>query len=184
MKKSKFKNIYALFFLLFFISSCTSNLDFDQANDLKTTPVIVANVAYFDVPANEFVTNGIENRVSIDGRNFDVFRDAFLRDNLTQADFLFEITNTINRSFTVNLYLINEFDQILYTIIINVPASTTGAPVVVTTTEVFKDAKLNLLKQTDKMGFILLMNSGTTITESTPGDLKFKSSATVYLEVQ
>ena len=130
------------------------------------------------------MTSGVENRVSVNASNFDVFRDAFLRDNLTQADFFFEITNTINRSFGVNLYLIDEFDRILYPILINVPASTTGAPVVVTSTEIFKDAKLNLLKQTDRMGFILLMNSGTTITENTPGNLKFKSSATVYLEVQ
>ena len=44
MKKSKFKNIYYVLFLLVFISSCTSNLDFDQANDLKTTPVIVGRI--------------------------------------------------------------------------------------------------------------------------------------------
>lgn len=183
MKKPTIKNIFTLFLLLVFTLSCTSNLNFDQVNDLKLTPIAVANLTYFDVPAPEFVTNGVETNVAFADQNFDAFKNSFFKDNLIQTDFFFEITNTINRAYSIDLVLVNELDQILYTINFNVPAYT-GTPIVVTKTEIFKDAKLDLLKQTYKMGFRVIMAPGPALTENTSGSLKLRSSATVYMEIQ
>ncbi|WPR70072.1 hypothetical protein SLW70_08925 [Flavobacterium sp. NG2] len=183
MKKPTLKNIYFVFLMLVLSSSCTSNLNFDQVNDLKLTPIAVANLTYFEAPAHEFVTNGVETNAAFGAQNFDAFRDSFFKDNLIQADFFFEITNTINRAYTIDLVLVDEFDQILYSINFVVPAST-GTPRVVTKTEIFKDAKLALLKQTKKMGFRVIMAPGPALTENSPGSLKLRSSATVYMEIQ
>ncbi|MGA9638568.1 hypothetical protein [Flavobacterium sp.] len=183
MKKAIVKKIFTIFLMMIFTMSCTSNLNFDQANDLKLTPTVKANLTYFDVPAHEFVTNGVETNRAFAAQNFDVFRDSFFRKSLLQTDFFFEITNTINRIYSIDLVLINEVDQIMYVINFVVPAST-GTPIVVTKSEIFKDVTLDLLKQTDKMGFRLLMAPGPLLTENSPGSLKLRSSATVYMEIQ
>ena len=80
---------------VFFIS-CSSDLDFNQVNNLKLEPVVVSNLASFDVQANQFVVGGVEQTVSGDLMNFDVFKQPFLDQNLNRADFFFEINNTIN----------------------------------------------------------------------------------------
>ena len=60
MKSSYFNIVLGVFVISLLSFSCSSNLDFNQVDNFKSEPVIVANLAYFDVPANEFVTNGIE----------------------------------------------------------------------------------------------------------------------------
>ena len=60
MKLVNINTITKLLGLIFLIFSCTSDLDFDQIDDLKLKPVLVANLIYFDIPANAFTKNGIE----------------------------------------------------------------------------------------------------------------------------
>jgi hypothetical protein len=172
-----------IFFLSIFFLSCSSDLDFDQVNDLKLEPVVVANLATFDVPANEFVISGVEQNVAGDVLNFDVFKNSFLTDALTRADFFFEIDNTINRAYRVNLYLLDANNTPLYTIPFDVPAYT-GVQNLVTKTEIFQNAKLDLLKKTTKIGFVITMYPGPALSESSLGSLKLRSSATVYLVVE
>lgn len=160
--------------------SCSSDLNFDQVNDLKLEPVIVANLATFDVPANEFVVGGIEQNVAGDVMNFDVFRDTYFNNSLVKVDFLFKIDNTINRTYKVNLYLLDASNTPLYTIPFDVPANTIG----ITKNEIFENAKLDLLKKTTKIGFVITMYPGPALSESSLGSLKLRSSATVYLVVE
>jgi len=163
--------------------SCSSDLDFDQINQLKLEPVVVLNLATFDVPANEFVIGGIEQNVAGDVVNFDVFRDTYFTDSLKRADFFFEINNTINRAYRINLYLLDANNSPLYTIPIDVPAYT-GVQNLVTKTEIFENAKLDLLKKTMKIGFVITMYPGPALSESSLGSLKLRSSATVYFIVE
>lgn len=163
--------------------SCSSDLDFDQINQLKLEPVVVLNLATFDVPANEFVIGGIEQNVAGDVVNFDVFRDTYFTDSLKRADFFFEINNTINRAYRINLYLLDANNSPLYTIPIDVPAYT-GVQNLVTKTEIFENAKLDLLKKTMKIGFVITMYPGPALSESSLGSLKLRSSATVYFVVE
>ena len=163
--------------------SCSSDLDFDQINQLKLEPVVVLNLATFDVPANEFVIGGIEQNVAGDVVNFDVFRDTYFTDSLKRADFFFEINNTINRAYRINLYLLDANNLPLFTIPIDVPAYT-GVQNLVTKTEIFENAKLDLLKKTMKIGFVITMYPGPALSESSLGSLKLRSSATVYFVVE
>ena len=172
-----------IFFLSIILFSCSSNLDFNQVNNLKLEPVVVANFATFDVPANQFVSNGIEQTVSGAVSNFDVFRGSFFNKSLTRADLYFEINNTISRAYKINLYFIDANNLPVYTISFDVPAYT-GVENPVTLTDIFENTKLNVLKSTRKIGFTATMLPGTALTESSPGSLKLRSSATVYLVVQ
>jgi hypothetical protein len=177
-------NAILSFLVLFLITvSCSSNVDFDQANNFTLEPVIVANLTYFDIPARDFVTNGVEQNFAFDALDFDVFRDAFFKENLNRADFFFEINNTINRAYSIQIILLDQADQPLYTIQLDVPAYN-GTENKVMQTEVFEGAKLDLLKSTKRLAFLINMAAGPAITEDTAGSLKLRSSATVYLEIK
>ncbi|MCG9793288.1 hypothetical protein [Flavobacterium algicola] len=182
-KKSTIRNILSVLLLVFLTPSCSSDLDFNQSEDLLLTPVIVANLTNFDVPAPDFVEGGVETTVAFEVENFDVFRDTFFRDNLQQADFLFVITNTIDRDYVIELILYDIFNNVVDSIVFNIPASA-GTPQVITEKKTYQNASLDQLKRTDKMGFRITMLPGTPLTESSAGSLKLKSSATVYMEIE
>jgi len=166
-----------LFAFLFF--SCSSNLDFDQVNDLKLEPAILANLAYFDVPANQLIDDGANNVIA-DVRGFDVFKEKFFTDRLKKAEFDIEIENTINRTFVVNMLLLNAQNEVLETISYTIPAYNGSSNVIKFPTEVFENQRLANLKQTVNIGFVVMINAGPPLNNSI-GNLKLKSSATAYL---
>jgi hypothetical protein len=183
MKLLVFNRILGILILILFSFSCASDLDFNQANDLKLEPVFVANLAYFDVPANQFVTNGVEQSVTVDTPTVDIFNDTFFKDNLKRADLFFEINNTINRAYTLDLVYLDKNNQPLYSINFAIPAYT-GVENLVTKTDVFENAKLNLLKSTTKIAFILKMLPGPILTENSSGSIKLRSGVTSYFVVE
>lgn len=181
MKLAFFKRILLLLIISLFSFSCSSDLDFNQANDLKLEPTFVANLAYFEIFAHEFVTNGVEQSVIMDSPTVDVFNNAFFKNNLTRADLSFEIDNTINRAYTLDIVLRDKNNQPLYTINLNVPASATTP---VTKTIKFENANLALLKSTTKISFLLKMLPGSPLNENSSGSIKLRSGVTAYLIVQ
>ncbi|NGY38184.1 hypothetical protein FQU23_011760 [Flavobacterium sp. XN-5] len=172
---------FLLLTLLFF--SCSSDLDFNQANDFKLEPIFIANLASFEIPANQFIEKGMEQNIAMEAQEFDVFRDSFFRENLRRADFFFEINNTINRSYTIDIILLDVNDQPLFNIPFDVPAYT-GTKNQVTRKVIFEDVNLELLKSTRRMDFVLTMKAGPALNASSPGSLKLRSSATAYLLVE
>ncbi len=166
--------------------SCSSDLDFNQVNDLKIEPVVEGNFSYFDAPATAFVaSNGSERLWGYDDQDFDVFRDKYFNSYLQRADFYFEINNTINRAFSLSIVLFDGNDNPLTTIKINVPAYS-GSTNVITRTEIFQNTRLDLLKSTRKMRFLveLVPGSGPALNQNSTGNLVLRSSATVYLAIQ
>lgn len=180
---NRMNKFFGIFSLCVFFLSCSSDLDFNQVNDVKLEPVLVSNLASFDVQANQFVIGGVEQPVSGDLMNFDIFKQSFLNQNLNRADFFFEFTNTINRGFKINLILLDASNTPLYTIPFDVPAYTAGqAPV--TKTEIFQNAQLNLLKNTSKIAFMVTLMPGPALNQSSLGSLKLRSSATLYFVME
>ncbi|KAF2516532.1 hypothetical protein [Flavobacterium foetidum] len=183
MKSTFIHRISQIILSAFFLFSCSSDLDFDQVEDFKLEPVFVANLAYFDVPANRLVNNG-GNQIAYDARDFDVFRNKFLTDHLKKAAFDVEIENTIERAFAVNILLLSADDSVLETIPYVVPAYNGSANVVKYPTQIFENQRLDLLKQTVKLGFVVIITAGPPLNQNSIGDLKLKSSGTVYLEIE
>jgi hypothetical protein len=174
---------FGIFILSLLFLSCSSDLDFDQANDLELKPVVVANLASFDIQANQFVIGGVEQPLVGDVLNFKVFNDEDFTNNLSRTDLYFEFNNTINRAFIINLYFLDANDARLYTIPFTIPAYT-GSPNVVAKTEVFENAQLDILKNTHKIAFVIAMMPGIPLTDSSLGSLKMRSSATIYFAAQ
>lgn len=179
----KYHNLTILIAVILTFFSCSSDLDFNQANSLQLEPVFEANLTYFDIAANKFVNNGIEQKITFDAQDFEFFKDSFLRDNLKRTDFFFEIDNTINRDFVISIALLDVNDKLLYVIPFTIPAYK-GTSNVITQSEIFQNAKLDLLKSTKRMGFIIAMKPGPPVDLSTNGSLKLRSSATIYLDIK
>ena len=173
----------SLLILIFTTLSCSSDLDFEQVNDLQLEPVLVANLASFDIQANQFVVGGVEQPVIGDVIDFTLFNDPDFANNLRRIDLFFEFTNTINRAYTINLYFLDANNSRLFDIPFVIPAYTGNANVV-TKTEVFENAKFSLLKSTGKIAFVIVMLPGAPLTDSSVGSLKLRSSGTVYFAAQ
>ena len=166
------------------VLSCSSDIDFNQGNDLALEPVIVANLATFDIPAHQFVSGGIEQPQFVDVPNFDLFKDSFFKNNLLKVEFFFEINNTINRDFVIDLVLLDINDSELHRIIIPVPAYT-GVENLVPYSEPFDSSNLPLLTSTRKMSFtITMLSPGPILSENSLGSLKLRSSTTGYFSIK
>ncbi|MFC0779270.1 hypothetical protein [Flavobacterium sp. HJSW_4] len=183
MKSSSLSKISSILFSVFLLFSCSSDLNFDQVNDFKIEPVFVANLAYFNIPANRLVDDGGTNIV-YDVRDFDVFKDKFFTERLKKAEFNFEVENTIDRTFVLNMLLINEQDQVLETLSFTVPSYKGTPNVIKYPTEVFENARLDLLKQTQRIGFVVLIAAGPPLNSESQGNLRLRSSATAYLVIE
>jgi hypothetical protein len=176
--------LLGIFTLAFISFSCSSDLDFNQVNKLKINPVLVGNLSTFEIQANQFVNgSGVEQPVSGDLLNFDFFRDNYFNKNLARMDFYFEIRNTIIRDFTINLYFFDDNNTLLDTIQFNVPAYS-GVEKVVTKTEIFQNTNLDILKKSTKVAFVITMYPGFPLDKNSLGSIKFRSSATIYLNAE
>lgn len=183
MKSNFLGKISGIFLVAFLFFSCSSELDFDQVKDLKLEPVVVANLAYFDIPANQLIDDGGTN-IAYDIRNFDVFKESFFTNRLNKAEFNFEIENNIDRTFVLNMLLMNDENQILETISYTVPSYSGTTNIIKYPTEVFENERLALLKQTTKIGFVVLITAGPPLNDESLGNLKLRSSATAYLVIE
>ncbi|MBL0736895.1 hypothetical protein JI750_08385 [Flavobacterium sp. GN10] len=183
MRSRLLSKVSIIFFSVFLLFSCSSDLDFDQVNDFKLEPVFVANLAYFDIPANRLVDDGGTN-IGYDSRDFDIFKNKFFTERLKKAEFDFEIENSIDRAFVLNMLLLNEENKILQTISFTVPSYKGTPNVIKYPTEVFENTRLDLLKQTQKIGFVVIIAAGSPLNSESLGNLKLRSSATAYLEIE
>lgn len=181
MKPNFIYRISTIIFSAILFFSCSSDLDFDQIDDFKIEPVFVANVAHFDIKADQIEDDGTGHQIPPDVEDFDVFKNKFLNDNLTKAELNFEIQNTFNRAFKVEIMLIDANDQTMETITLNVPQYNGTANIIKYPTEVFEGDRLALLKRTVKVGFVVTIEPGTG---NISGNLKLKSGATAYMKIE
>lgn len=183
MKVLSLNKIGGLITLLLCSFSCASDLDYDQVNDVKLEPIFIANLAYFDVPAKEFVSDGVEQNVIFDAPTVDVFNDSFFRKSLKKVEIFLEMENTIARSYVVDIVFLDQNNQVVHTINFTIPEYA-GIENKVTRTEIFENAQLDLLKRTVRIAFTLRMWPGAPLNENSSGNLKLRSDVTAYLVVE
>lgn len=175
--------MFKVLILALLFGSCSIDLDFDQAEDFKLKPVFVANMAYFETKANEFIDNGAEHDIIFDAQDFDVFGDSFFRDNLVKTQFDFEVENTFYRSFVISLVFLDANNQVTHTTEITVPEYTNVSHVV-NHTDVFESQKLALLKKSVRLQIKISILPGTPLVPNTPGSLKLRSGAILNFEIK
>jgi hypothetical protein len=182
MNYSFFKKIIGIL-LLMLSFSCSSDLDFEQANQLNVQPVFTTNLVYFPLQANEFVVNGAEQSAFSYIANVDFFDKGIIRDDLVKAELYFRVKNTINRAYTYNITFLDVNKAPIYNINMNIPAYN-GTEIVVEKTEPFDSSNLDILKNTNQIIFSILMFPGPPLTAASPGRIDLSSSITAYFDVK
>lgn len=169
------------------MTSCIDDVDFDQADGLQIEPVLVSSLAFFDAPAEEFIIDPDESNVTRDTlTNIGIFEDPFVVDNLVRAEFLFEITNSINRAFEAQIELLNDNLEVQHIITIAIPTSPQNQEVITEQIEVFENETLSALTMSTQIFFTLTLVPDPNlpdVDESTPGRLRLRSVGTFFLNI-
>jgi len=183
MRYSFFNKIIGIVATVLLLFSCSSDLDFNQVDELNVKPAFTTNLAYFPLEANQFVINGVEQSAFSYVANVDFFDTAFVRDDLVRTDLYFRVKNTINRAYTYNITFLDANNAPIHTIDMEIPAYN-GAEIVVEKTEIFNSSNINILKNTTTIVFSILMLPGPPLTANSLGSVELSSSITAYFDVK
>ncbi len=161
------------------VTSCTKPIDFDQANDFETTPVIESSFVFFNETARDFFDFG----TFLSAEDFiliDFFGNDFIEENLLRADLDIEVTNSINRGFEIQVDFLDAADQLQHTFTIEIEPSVDNDNLITTHTEEFVDSQLDALKRTRRIVFSISILPGVPIDASTIGSLQLQSKVLFY----
>lgn len=182
MVKEKLKIFCSFIYVIAFTFSCVGDIDFEQANEFEALPVIESSLIFFDEQANKFLDNGSEIINIQDFVLVDFFNDEFVTDNLLKSEFKFEIINSINRDFELQIDFFDE-TQLQHTFTLTQGASLNNDDVFSSHTEVFEGETLEALKRTRALVFTLRLLPGSPIDENTLGRIQLKSLAVFYFKI-
>lgn len=176
--KFKLVPLQILFCVAFFIS-CSENLNFNQTN-LELEPILKAPIVYFELNQNNFLDEfNQEISVVSDITVFRILETTILKENLVELKIDFEVENGFNRMFLVNMFFLDDDNNITYTVdefIIDagdLNYSTTRTILIETTPEFLNSTRF----RTD----INLPSASTNLNPAIEKVFKFRSLGTFYL---
>jgi hypothetical protein len=177
------RNPLLLLFLLPFLNSCISNADFDQL-DLNAEPIVSFPLVFFELNQLDFLdeTGTIELEAASDVSDLDFFESDTFREDLLRADFLFEVKNSFNRSFFINIELLDINNNPTYTF--NQIALQPLMPDFVEFRENIIIADHPNVVNTRRVKVTAILTTGSTILDPDVAQrLEFKSSGIFYLKI-
>jgi len=184
MIKKFYKYTVAYILFAFVLGSCTKEVDFDQANDLTLNSVVASDLIFFKADASDFFVDTTALTTVKDSVIIDLFRRDFFVDYVVKATFVFEVTNSINRSCNVTVEFFDINDQKRYGFAVMAPASPNNIDIVTTHTEVFESSSLNALKATNKVVLTMqVLAGGDPLNNNTPGRIELKSKGVFYATI-
>lgn len=177
------KNIIVKMLLCFvLILGCSEDVDFDQIEDYTLKPSYALSLTYFTISPNNFVPIPGAPPITEISEKSDVkiFETNFIRQNLVQLDFDFEIINRFNRDFTVEISLLDENDNLIYQLNdLNVAANNLEFK----QTEILNIESNPTVRNFTRVEVKLSLDDKTTpIIASDVGEIIFNSAATIHLE--
>ncbi len=181
---------YSSFLLLslLLVTSCISDVDFDQSTDVIIEPVTEVSLVFTDVEASRFVDNGAELQSVTDAvDNIEIFTNEVVVDYLVRADLFFEVTNQIDRAFEVNTIFLDDNDQLLRAsqFSIDPQSSITSQPLLFTIE--FDENNINSLIETKTIRFqfqLLPSTDGSTLTENDTETISLDSKGVFYFRAE
>ncbi|WP_115122883.1 hypothetical protein [Marinirhabdus gelatinilytica] len=174
-----------LFILIgaFLCLSCVKDTNFDDADNIVLTPVVELDLIYFNLNASDFfdtISNTPRLQI-IDTTEIKFLDDAFVQEDLERAEFLFNFTNSIPRSFQVGFQFLNEQNDTTYTTQTNVLAGTALDTETTIFTEAVANEEIMDLTRANKVVVAVTIPSADAALE---GMLNLKSKTTYFLEIE
>ena len=175
-----------LAFICFTFSSCIKEVDFNQPTDLNFNPIFETSVIYYTHLASSFDEDDGNTDTVEDNFDLDIFTKDFSKDTLEKTEFYFEIRNSINRDFEVEIEFLDKSNDRLHEITIQANASNDNSVLLFTHTETFNNSKLKILENTYKIKLLLTLKAsddGSILNANSPGEINLKSKVLFYLNV-
>lgn len=168
--------------ILVLVFSCVKDTDFEQANNIVLTPVVEADLIFFDLEARDFYDTSTNTPIlSVrDTTEIRFLDDTGIQESLTQIDFLFRFTSSIPRNFTVDFEFLDSLKILTYATSTPVSSGTIASPVVTDFIHTVTGDDLELLTMADRVAVIVTIPSSNS---SLDGVLNLKSKTTYFLEI-
>jgi len=187
MKNRSFlKNILPLIIVLGVCFSCIKDTDFDQATPITLTPIMEVSLVENQETADSFLdASGTEVLFISDLIVLDILSSDFIKDNLTKAELVFEVTNSLNKAFQIKMYFYDPADMLQHSFFIDIDNSPSHIPLVTEHTEVFDMVSLATLKASTKLEITITLVSsamGSVLTPDSEGSMRLISKGILYLE--
>lgn len=189
-KQINMLNKLSLTILLVFgiiITSCTKDVDFNQADSIEISPVVVSSLIFFNEPPSRFVNGGVEITTVTDSiKDINILTGQFLADNLVKAEFLFETTNSINRAFEVKVEFYNDAFELQESFSFIALESQLNEELVLEHTITFEGDSLDALKATTQIVLTLTLlpsSDGSMLDDDSLGEIRLRSIVTFYFEI-
>lgn len=177
------KKLLLLLLIISFLinTSCISDVDFDQVDDIAVETEHVISLVYFDADVNSFLDDlGNELLVSSDTLELPIFDGPYNENYLVQIDFNFEISNTFDREFEYQYEFLDEFYNEVYEFApVTVPSNISNYQEVQTINSNIEDVLLTKFVVLNTR----LANGNAPLDPSQPWNINFKSAARLYYVV-
>lgn len=111
------------------LTSCVDDVDFDQADDIVFTQQVEADLIFFNLNTDDFINESARDTTFVvrDTTRLEFLEVDFLRDNITEVVFRFDVENSFAQSFTNRAVFINNDGAPQYAIEFGVAPSPDGS---------------------------------------------------------
>ena len=172
--------------VLFLLSSCVKDIDFNQANDLELTPAVAVSLVKFNLDQNNFIDDTTNSEIIIpieDVTEFTALDNKTAQENLVRILFQFEAINTFERDFTIDFTFLDENDVVTHTIPRLVITSndqdfSQDEEITIINNPAFLNSRKIHVRLT-----LLPSSNGSTIDPNTAKVFTFKSSGIFYFRI-
>jgi hypothetical protein len=176
------KNLIALL-LICCIASCSSDLDFDQADDIVLSPRVDADLVFFTLGTETFIDASIPDTTIVvrDTTRLEFLDDSFVRDNIKEIELTFQVDNSFLQSFTNRSVFLNENGIPQYMLEFTVAPSTDGSVTRTTIIEELSENELEAIRNSIQLANEITLNTNGSFID---GTISLQSKAIYALEIE
>lgn len=109
------KKIIPFLILIFFIQSCTKDVDFNQFDNVEVKSTYISTLVNLDLESTNFL-NEINEEIEFSDDSMENPINSSSKTDLIQADFTVKTTNTFNRDFSFSIVFKSESGSPIHTL--------------------------------------------------------------------
>ena len=175
--------IYSTALMTIFFLSCSQPLDFKQLKEYKIMPSISSSLVFFSIDASNFniIISGIPAATEVnETTDFKLLENSFIKQNLVQLDFNFEIKNEFNHVFLLDINLLDAQGNTIHKVFDEFEISGNALKISEEVVLIIQDFP-EVVNFTKVQFIIGLKDTTTKLDASSLGKIEFKSSVVMHL---
>lgn len=186
MKGIKLDHVSTIFICLSLFISCGSDVDFNQTENIRPTPIFESSLMFSNLEALDFIddTTQQERLVLIDTTRLEYINSDFFVNQILKTELTFLFSNSLNRAFNVDFIFVNDADEQRYIAQVEVLAGQPESPSVIASNFLIEEPDLSLFEEATTLIYrITLPPTASPIESLDLGALKLESKSTFYFEL-